>query len=233
VTSLPPPYEPWRPPEVPPPPTWPPAADDGPRRSGNGLLIGIVAVVVLFLCGGIVAAGFAITSLRSASPSSSVPSTPGPSRSWPASTPGLEAATATVTGGPETSFHLPVGTAAQFTDQDGTWTVALLGVAWIDDCADMLGEPGRVVVLDIQYEVLDGAVSIIPINDFRYVPAGGSASPPSLFAGCAEPSLSYTVISAGAVSRGKVAFSVPSGAGGELTYGQFFQPTASWAVSER
>jgi hypothetical protein len=150
--------------------------------------------------------------------------------------PALTAPVTTVDGGPTTSFDLPVGTAASFTDQDGTWTVALLGVDWIDECADFLGGTAAVVAFDIRYEVTDGAVSIIPLNDFAFVLPDGTRARVGLLAACAEPPLDYTILSAGEVHRGWIGIQLPNGsnsAGGKLTYGQLGKPTASWTVPAR
>jgi hypothetical protein len=147
--------------------------------------------------------------------------------------PSLTGPLATVEGGPATSFKLPVGTAARFADQDGTWTVALLGVEWIDECQDLLGESVPAIAFDIRYEVTEGAVSIIPLTDFTFVLATGATARVGLLSTCAEPPLDYTVISAGDIHRGWIAVALPSGTrgvSGELTYGQLVRPTASWTV---
>lgn len=141
-----------------------------------------------------------------------------------------------VSGGPKTSFDLPPGTGVRFSDQDGTWTVALLGIEWVDECEDVLGSAVPVVVFDLRYEVIEGAVSIIPLNDFALVLANGTTARVGLLPTCAEPPLDYTIISAGDVRRGRIAVELPSGddgAGGELTYGQLGVPTASWTVPGR
>jgi hypothetical protein len=135
--------------------------------------------------------------------------------------------------GPTTSFDLPVGTGVRFSDRDGTWTVALLGVEWIDECADFMGSTAAVAVFDIRYEVIEGAVSIIPLADFAFVTANGVSAGVDLLSTCAEPPLDYTVISAGEEGRGRIAIQLPAGShrvGGELTYGQLGVPTASWKV---
>lgn len=142
----------------------------------------------------------------------------------------------TVDGGPATSFDLPVGTGVRFSDQDGTWTVALLGVEWIDECVDFLGTTVPVVVFDIHYEVSEGAVSIIPLTDFTFVLANGTRARVGLLSTCAEPPLEYTIISEGEVHRGRIAIELPTGMdgmSGELTYGQLAVPAASWTVPAR
>jgi hypothetical protein len=150
--------------------------------------------------------------------------------------PSLSAPVTTVDGGPATSFELPVGTAARFSDQDGTWTVALLGVEWIDECQDLLGDTLPAVAFDIGYEVTEGAVSIIPLTDFTLVLASGAKARVGLLSACAQPSLDYTVISAGDTHRGWIVMALPSGTrgvSGELSYGQMILPTASWKVPAR
>jgi hypothetical protein len=149
-------------------------------------------------------------------------------------TPSLSAPVAVVDGGPETSFELPVGTGVRFSDEDGTWIVALLGVEWIDECADIIGGTVPAVVFDIHYEVLEGAVSIVPVNDFAFVLDDGTTARAGLLSTCAEPALDFTIISAGDIRRGRIAIELPSGSGGgELTYGQLVVPTASWTISGR
>ncbi len=150
--------------------------------------------------------------------------------------PSLSSPVTTLDGGPATSFDLPVGTAVRFSDQDGTWTVALLGVEWIDECEDFLGNTVPVVVFDIHYQVTEGAVSVIPLTDFMFVLANGTKARVGLISTCAEPPLDYTIISAGQVHRGRIAIELPSGSNGvsgELTYGQLVSPTASWIVPAR
>jgi hypothetical protein len=142
----------------------------------------------------------------------------------------LSAATATVTGGPGSSFNLPAGTAARFTDHDGTWTVAVLGVARVDNCTDLLGDTGPALAAAVRVEALAGAVSIIPFTDFTYVGPTGVRVAASFLADCADPPLATTVLSAGA-TWGWVSFPVASGAGGTIDYGQLGTPTASWIVA--
>jgi hypothetical protein len=150
--------------------------------------------------------------------------------------PSLSAPVATVDGGPATSFELPVGTAARFSDQDGTWTVALLGVEWIDECQDLLGDTLPAVAFYISYEVTEGAVSIIPLADFTLVLASGAEARVGLLSTCAQPPLDFTVISAGETHRGWIVMALPSGTrgvSGELRYAQMIHPTASWMVPAR
>jgi len=129
---------------------------------------------------------------------------------------------------------MPAGTAVRFADQDGTWTVALLGVAWIDACENALGSTAPVVAFDIRYEVISGAVSVIPLTDFTFVLPDGTRAKAGLLSSCASPPLDYTVISAGQVHRGWIGIELPAGsAGGTLTYGQLAVPTASWTIPAR
>jgi len=206
-----------------------------PHKRGNRLVIGIIAAA-LVICGGTVATRFGFGPVVNDEEPMTLSPTTIPRRST-ARTPAvaLSAPTATVEGGPRTSFDLPVGTGVRFSDRDGTWTVALLGVEWIDECADLLGNAVPVVVFDIRYEVLEGAVSIIPINDFAFVLTNGTTARVGLLPTCAEPPLDYTIISAGDVRRGRIAVELPLGAeamSGELTYGQLGVPTASWTIQE-
>jgi hypothetical protein len=151
--------------------------------------------------------------------------------------PALTAPVTTVDGGPTTSFDLPVGTAARFTDQDGTWSVALLGVDWIDQCEDFTGDTASAIAFDIRYEVTQGGVSVIPLNDFAFVPTDGTKTRVGLLAACADPPLDYTILSAGEVQHGWIVIQLPAGtsgaSGGTLTYGQLGKPTASWTVPAR
>jgi hypothetical protein len=190
--------------------------------AGLALLIVAVACVI----------GVASSSRLHDRPSSPVPEAPAaqPTGHTVVPTPALSAATATVTGGPGSSFDLPVGTATEFADRDGTWTVAVLGLARVDDCEDLLGATSPALVADIRVEALAGAVSIIPFTDFTYLGADGVRVAASFVAGCADPPLSTTVLSAGATT-GWVSFPVASGAGGTIDYGQLGTPTASWTVA--
>jgi hypothetical protein len=179
----------------------------------------------------ICAVNFATSLARNAVDTGPVTVLDPPSRRPLVPSPSFSAPVATVDGGPTTSFELPVGTAARFTDQDGTWIVALLGVAWIDRCEDLLGGAGPVVAFDIRYEVTAGAVSIIPLNDFTFVLADGAKAKVGLLSSCAAPPLDYTIVSAGQVHRGWIGIALPADShGGTLTYGQLVVPTASWTV---
>jgi hypothetical protein len=206
-----------------------------PYKRGSRLVIGIIAVA-LVICGGIIATRFGLGPVLNEEEPMTLSPTTIPRRSI-ARTPAVafSAPTATVDGGPKTSFHLPVGTGVRFSDQDGTWTVALLGAEWIDECADFLGSAVPVVVFDIRYEVIEGAVSIIPLTDFAFVLTNGTTARVGLLPTCAEPPLDYTIISAGDVRRGRIAVELPADAeamSGKLTYGQLGVPTASWTIQE-
>ena len=147
--------------------------------------------------------------------------------------PSLSGPLSTVDGGPTTSFGLTVGTAARFTDQDGTWTVALLGVEWIDECEGLTGDTGPAVAFDIGYAVTSGAVSVIPLTDFTFALATGAKVRAGLLSTCAEPALDYAIISAGETRRGWIVVELPAGTrsvSGDLSYGQLAVPTASWTV---
>ena len=116
-----------------------------------------------------------------------------------------------------------------------TWTVALLGVEWIDECEDSLGSAAPVVAFDVRFEVIEGAVSIIPLTDFAFIMADGISARVGLLSTCAKPPLDYTIISAGAERRGRIAVQLPAGShniSGELTYGQLGVLSASWKVSD-
>jgi hypothetical protein len=209
------------------------------RKARSWPIIGII-VAVLVLCGGVIVSGSAVlfgTVVSGPDGSSSgplpeigeQPAIGAPSRS-PS---GSGAPVAVVEGGPDTSFDLPVGTGVRFSDQDGTWIVALLGVEWVEACEDLLGGTLPVVVFDIQYEVTEGVVSIVPLTDFAFALTDGTTARVGLLPACAEPPLDYTIIYAGTVHRGRIAVELPAGAdgvSGELTYGQVGEPTASWTV---
>jgi hypothetical protein len=198
------------------------------RSRPHWLRIGLIAAI-LVICG----VNFAISrgAGRNAVDGAPVTVLEPPSPRPLAPSPSFSAPVATVDGGPSTSFDLKVGTAVRFTDQDGSWTVALLGVAWIDRCSDSLGGTGPVVAFDIRYEVTAGAVSIIPLTDFTFVLANGAKAKVGLLSKCAAPPLDYTIVSAGQVHRGWIGIELPAGSqGGTLMYGQLVVPTASWTV---
>ena len=224
-------------------PTWQP--EPVRRKARRWPIIGII-VAALVLCGGVIVSGSAVlfgTVVSGPDGSSSGPlpeieeqpaiaaPTPSPSGS-DAPAVSFGAPTAVVDGGPDTSFDLAVGTGVRFSDQDGTWTVALLGVEWVEACEDLLGGALPAVVFDIQYEVTEGGVSIIPLAEFAFALTDGTTARVGLLPACAEPPLDYTTIYAGTVHRGRIAVELPAGArrGGALTYGQLGEPTASWTV---
>ena len=241
--------DPVPPPDPPPDPAtthWPPTqtwpsnqgwapAPARPRRR-RWLPIGII-VATLTICTGAVANGILVAGFSTSIDNGDgmevlveLPSEPGMLRSPGVS---LSAPTSIVEGGPETSFDLPVGTGVRFSDQDGTWTVALLGVDRIDKCDDLLGSTMPAIVFDIQYEVIEGAVSVIPMTDFAFVQADGLSTRGSMLSACVNPPLDPTIIAEGDGRRGWVAIQLPAGAdgsSGKLTYGQMVVPTASWSV---
>ena len=192
------------------------------------MIIGIL-VPALLVCGGIIKS--VITLDRDVTvygPDMLVGPTARPSTSHPP-----VAAVSVVDGGPESSFDLPVGTGVRFSDQDGTWIVALVGVERIDECGDVAGSAVPVVVFDIQYQVIEGGVSVSPMTDFALVLADGTTVRGGLPATCAEPPLDYAIIFAGEVHRGRIAVELPAGvagSSGKLVYGQMVVPTASWTV---
>jgi hypothetical protein len=171
--------------------------------------------------------------MGAAPPVAHSPRQPGPPRT-PHPSPSFSAPTATVSGGPTTSFHLPAGTAAQFDDQDGTWTVALLGVEWIGDCDDVVGDSVPAVVFDIRYEVTAGAVSVVPLSDFWFILADGSRARVLVGTDCGDPPLDYTILTDKRHTlSGRIVVALPGGihgVHGELNYGQLGPPTASWSV---
>jgi hypothetical protein len=190
---------------------------------------------MLVICGATIVAGIGrIRTSTADGPATVGPLTTRPSLSRSAA-PSFTAPVQVVDGGPKTSFDLPVGTGVRFSDHDGTWTVALLGVEWIDECEDVLGSTAAAVLFDISYEVVQGAVSIVPLNDFAYVLPNGTTLRADLLSTCAEPPLDYTIISAGEERRGRIAIQLPAGSSrgsGTLTYGQIGVPTASWKVTD-
>ncbi len=208
-----------------------------PKRR-NWLIIGIITAI-LMICGGTIATGTDLGRRAEEVPATvaqPTPRPPTPRSAVPSPSPSLSSPITTVDGGPATSFGLPVGTAVRFSDLDGTWTVAMLGVEWRDGCTDFLGTTVPAIIFDIHYEVTKGAVSIIPLTDFTFVLADGTKARVGLLSNCAEPPLDYTIISEGEVHRGRIAIELPTGTdgvSGALTYGQLVIPTASWTVPAR
>jgi hypothetical protein len=191
----------------------------------------VVIAVALAVCGARIVAGSWTTAQDDQMGVLDAP-TARPSRSEVPAVPVVGPATI-VDGGPA-SFDLPVGTGVRFSDRDGTWTVALMGVERVEECQDLLGNTVPVVVFDIYYGVLDGAVSIFPSNDFAFVLPDGTAARPGLTPMCAESALGvHLAIIKGDTLRGSVPIPVPPGTDGtrgELSYGQLGPPTASWTV---
>lgn len=139
----------------------------------------------------------------------------------------------TIVDGGEASFELPVGTGVRFTDQDGTWIVALTGVARVDECESLVSGTVSMVVFDIAYEVTEGGVSIFPTTDFAFELPDGTTARPELIPACAEPPLDIIpFLGAGGVHRGRIAIELPESVTptGTFTYGQSDTPTASWTV---
>jgi hypothetical protein len=204
-----------------------------PARKRTGLSVGaIVALVALVCAGGPIfnAIGELVEMVGRDDRSTPTRAGTGQPSRGPSATPALTAPTTIVDGGPDTSFDLPIGTAVRFADEDGEWTVAVLGVQRIEACEDALGGTAAAVVVTVQIEVLAGGLSVNPLTDFRYVGAAGSSGS-DLLATCADPPLEFAILSAGAVRTGQVAFP-GSAAGGTVAYGQV-ETTASWVLPGR
>jgi hypothetical protein len=211
-----------------------------PRRPRRKVWPVIAVAVALVICGPTIANEIAIirNTFNPAPTTVVIPSQrPFTPHTATVPSPALTAPVTTVDGGPTTSFDLPLGTAARFTDQDGTWSVALLGVDWIDQCEDFTGDTASAIAFDIRYQVTQGGVSVIPLNDFAFIMADGTKARVGLLAACADPPLDYTILSAGEIHHGWIVIQLPAGtngaSGGTLTYGQLGKPTASWKVPAR
>jgi len=208
------------------PPEWRPERKR--RKRPGWLIIGIVAA--LAICGGnvldgirefaddFVTGGLALPTLpREPEIGGGVESIVGPD---------------TIVDGGEGSFELPVGTGVRFTDQDGTWIVAMTGVARVDNCESLVSGTVSMVVFDIAYEVIDGGVSVNPVVDFAFELPNGPTARPGLIPACAAPGLDLAILFAGDVYRGRIAIELPEPVTptGTFTYGQLGTPTASWTV---
>ena len=204
-------------------PTWRPERKR--RKRPGWLTIGIIAAVAI--CGGNIVDG-----IRDAPDNLFVVDPPPTPRERATGESAAIAGPATTVDGGPASFDLPIGTGVRFSDQDGTWIVALTGVERVDECADLVGSTVPVVVFDIAYEVVEGGVSVWPTNDFAFELANGTTVRPSLLPACAEPPLDISLLFAEDVYRGRVAVELPdlAAASGKLTYGQLGTPTASWTV---
>jgi hypothetical protein len=159
-------------------------------------------------------------------PAASAPEQPTPP-------PTFAQAWATVPAGPQSSLGLPVGAAVAFSDADNAWTVAVVGVQrFRRECAGALAGP-PVLVVDVRVESMHGAVAVNPMLQFRYAGADGTTPLlPDRFTGCASPDLGDANLVAGGELVGRIAFVVPAGVGGSLTYGTLPEPGASWVIPE-
>jgi hypothetical protein len=125
------------------------------------------------------------------------------------------------------------------TDGGNQWTVAVMGVRWLDGaCEDSLGAvAGPVAVVDIRVEALAGDAAVVPLVELRYVGEDGQIGGVSMVSGCTDPFDLLIEVPTGGVRIGQIALEVPSGGAGALTYGRVvglsdddFEPIASWVV---
>jgi Domain of unknown function (DUF4352) len=133
------------------------------------------------------------------------------------------------------NFDMAVGKTATITDEDGSFTLTLVSAKWHNEnCDDNSFFPppdGKILVLDVTFEVKSGVASINPLFfDFR--DSGGRTADISFFSGCDEPMLdSGNNLRAGTKRSGKLAFDVTGGQNGTLEYQNSFEPAASWKIT--
>ena len=85
----------------------------------------------------------------------------------------------------------------------------------------------------MRVESMRGALAVNPTIQFRYAGADGTTPLlPDRVTGCTSPDLSDANVVAGAELVGRIAFVVPAGVGGSLTYGTLPEPSASWVIPE-
>lgn len=114
------------------------------------------------------------------------------------------------------------------------WAVYVTGVEWFDKrCVGGIDLDHPVVVFDVTFEVYAGTVDMQPYH-FDYITASGYEAPSDFFSRCDEPQLEGSdVFAAGDRVTGKIAFEVPGGEGGTLTYWSVYGANASWIVPGR
>jgi hypothetical protein len=198
------------------------------RKSNTGLIIGIIAaglVVLLGICiGGIALLG-----------ASKLPTTTADVRNSATAPVGQGEPTSGDTSDSETnSSNLPLGTKVTFSDTDGKWTVVVSAAKWYTKPCNSLGVDlnGKLVVVDVAFEVVEGTASINPLF-FKYIDQNGAKGDYSFFSGCDEPTLdSGNDFSAGTKRTGKIGFEVKSGLAGMIEYEAGFSSVrASWSVA--
>jgi len=201
------------------------------RRARRGLWIGIPIFLAVCLPGLTNGIRNVVESIRDAStPEHTAPAPsqrPLPSLAYPAPSTVVEAQQAG-------AFDLPVGSGVQVTTGIDQWTVAVVDVAWLPGpCDDTFGDSGPVVVLALRYDVTGGQAVSVPPFEFRYEDSAGTQHSPSFTAGCESDPVSTVVADAGETSDAVVAFDIPDGSGGEVTYAPSQVDLASWTIPAR
>ena len=217
----------------------PPPAYANPAPTSNKktliILFSVIGGVVLLLCclvgGGALlyraVSADTVTGPR-ANPTNQ-PSIVEPTRSAPRTT----AATTAPAG---RTTNLALGQAATFSDSDGRWTVAITSREWRDtNCDDSSFFPdpdGRLLVVDVVFEVLAGEASINPLY-FDYKDSAGRSGDFSFFSGCDEPDLeSDNNLPAGTRRTGKLVFDVTGGQTGTVEYSMPISDVqGSWKIT--
>jgi Domain of unknown function (DUF4352) len=227
-----PPYPPGYPSSAPPygqPPTsYPPGAGVAPppKKSNKTLFIvlGIVGALLLLCCVGGV--GFVV--YRANEVRDTIETGPGPGEPFNPGEPSQR-------GQNGANFNLAVGKTATITDEDGSFTLTLTSAKWntanCDSNSFFPPPDGKILVLDVTFEVKSGVASINPLFfDFR--DSAGRTADISFFSGCDEPNLdSGNNLRAGTKRSGKFAFDVIGGQTGTLEYQNSFEPAASWKIT--
>ncbi|MBX6749710.1 MAG: hypothetical protein IRY85_08550, partial [Micromonosporaceae bacterium] len=201
----------------------PPGGGQPPRsaagRSRAGLIAGIVAAAVVLLLLTITGAVLLKRSVARSTPDVAEPTgvtTPDEPK------PGDE-------GSGEK--RLAIGERAELSRH---WAVYVTRVEWFDKrCIGGIDLEHPVVVFDVTFEVYAGTVEMQPYH-FDYITDSGYEAPSDFFSRCDEPQLEGSeVFTAGDRVTGKIAFEVPGGEGGTLTYWSVYGANASWIVPGR
>jgi hypothetical protein len=132
------------------------------------------------------------------------------------------------------SVDMPVGTSVDVTSGGDAYTIAITSATWRDDnCEEneFLPQPeGKLLVLDVTWEVTKGTASINPFF-FEYVDSDGVTGDYSIFDGC-DPALDAgNDLPAGSKRTGKVVFEVKGKTTGTVSYGDFTGAKASWTIT--
>jgi hypothetical protein len=205
-----------------------------PAKSSNKTLIIVLVVVgalLVLCCAGVIG----LFALRAYQVDAAAAREPG--ITFPTDAPGVPGGDETVATPTGANANLALGKAVMFSDDDGTWTVAVTARAWSEkNCGSAAGffpDPdGTLLIVDVAFEVTKGTASINPFF-FDYIDSSGKRGDYAILSGCDEPPLeSDNDLPAGTRRTGKVVFDVTVGQTGVIQYENLFgDDSASWKIT--